>query len=84
MSGQCFVDRVVRDLENHMMQARPVIGIADVHAGPLAHCVETLEDLDRISTIFGSIGGILGFVCHAEPIGKDGRKPKKNATHDHN
>ena len=31
-----LIDRVVDDLEGHVMQPRAVIGIADVHAGPLA------------------------------------------------
>ena len=30
------------------MQARAVVGVADIHARPLAHGVEALEDLDRI------------------------------------
>ncbi len=40
MSGQRFVDRVVDDLENHMVQTRPVIGVTDVHSGPFSDCVE--------------------------------------------
>src|ERR1022692_2307874 len=42
MAGQRFVDGVVDDLEYHVMQTAAVIGIADVHARPLAHRVEAL------------------------------------------
>jgi hypothetical protein len=36
-SGQGFVDGVVDDLENHVVQAGAVIGISDVHSGALPH-----------------------------------------------
>ena len=42
MAGQRLVDGVVDDLENHVVQAGAVIGVADVHAGPFAHRVKTL------------------------------------------
>jgi hypothetical protein len=32
MTGQRFVDRVVDDLKDHVMQTGPVIGVADVHS----------------------------------------------------
>ena len=47
MPGQRLVDRIVGDLEHHVVQARPVVGIADIHARPLAHRVQALEHLDR-------------------------------------
>ena len=40
IAGQRFVDRVVDDFENHVVQAGPVIGVADVHSGPLANGVK--------------------------------------------
>ena len=48
MAGERLVDGVVDDLIDHMMQARAIIGVADIHAGPLAHGVETAQHLDRI------------------------------------
>ncbi len=36
-----FVDGVVDDLEHHVVQAGAVIGVTDVHSGPLADRVET-------------------------------------------
>ena len=62
MACQGFVDRVVYDLVDHMVQARAVIRVADVHAGALAHGVEALQDLDRACAIlafaarFGGLG----------------------------
>ena len=46
MSRQRFVDAVVDQLENHVVQPGPVIGITDVHAGALAHGVQALKHLD--------------------------------------
>ena len=36
VTGQGLVDGVVDDLENHVVQAGAVIGVADVHSGSLA------------------------------------------------
>ena len=48
IAGQRLVDGVVDDLVDHVMQARAVIGVADIHARPLAHRIEAFQDLDRI------------------------------------
>ena len=37
---QGLVDRVIHDLENHVVEAGPVVGVADVHAGPFADGLE--------------------------------------------
>jgi hypothetical protein len=42
VAGQRFVDGVVDDLVDHVMQARAVVGVADIHAGPFAHRIEPL------------------------------------------
>ena len=66
ITGERFVDRVVDDLVHHMVQAGAVIGIADIHARPLAHGIEPLEHLDRFRVVIGGCGALLtnGF-CHA-------------------
>ncbi len=56
MTGQRLVDRVVRNLEHHVVQARTVVGIANIHARPLAHRIEALENLDAVSAILIGIG----------------------------
>ena len=42
MTGQRLVDGVVDDLEDHVVQAGSVIGVADVHAGAFPHRIKTL------------------------------------------
>ena len=70
MAGQRLVDGIVRNLEHHVVEARAVIGVADVHAGPLAHRVEALEDLDALGAIIIAVGGVLfGVGCHSPDIG---------------
>jgi hypothetical protein len=46
VAGERLVDRVVEDLEDHVVQAGAVGRVADVHARALAHRIEALEDLD--------------------------------------
>src|SRR6516164_2471534 len=48
-TGKRLVDGIIDDLVDHVMQARTVIGIADIHARPL-------EDLDRFSVVIGRFG----------------------------
>ena len=56
VAGERLVDGVVDHLVDHVVEARAVIGVADIHAGPLAHRVEALEDLDRIRVVVGRNG----------------------------
>ena len=49
-AGQRLVHGVVDDLVHQMMQAARTGG-SDVHAGALAHRLETLEDLDVLGTV---------------------------------
>ncbi len=58
MTGQRLVDRIVGDLEHHMVEARAVVGVADIHAGPLAHRVEAFQDLDGIGAVAVVVGGV--------------------------
>jgi hypothetical protein len=55
-----LVDGVIDDLIDHVMEARPVVGVADIHARPLADRVEALQDLDRLGAVFVGIGGGYG------------------------
>ena len=47
VAGLRLVDRVVHELGHHVVEARDVVGVPDVHPGPLAHGLEPLEELDR-------------------------------------
>ena len=46
-----LVDGVVHHLVNHVVQARAVVGIADIHARPLADRIEALQDLNAVRAI---------------------------------
>ena len=48
---QRFVDGVVHHLEHQVVQAGAVTGVANVHAGALAHRFQAFEDLDRAFTV---------------------------------
>jgi hypothetical protein len=64
---ESLVDGVVHHLENHVVQPRAVIGVADVHPGPLADGLEALQDLDFGGVV--SVGlGRLGTVLHKPEI----------------
>ena len=60
MAGQDLVDAVVHDLIDHVVQAGPVVGVADIHARPLADGFQTLQNLDGIRAIFIGVGQLLG------------------------
>jgi hypothetical protein len=46
MTRQRFINRVIDNLENHVMQAGSIISITDVHARTLANRIETFQNLD--------------------------------------
>ena len=54
--GERFVDRVVDDLVDEVMQAGGP-GRADVHRRPLADRLEPFEDLDLVRRVFRHVGG---------------------------
>ncbi len=57
-AGQRFVDGVVDHFVDHMVQARAVIGVADIHARALAHGVEPAQHLDGVGAVF--LGRLVG------------------------
>ncbi len=73
VAGERLVDRVVDDFVDHVMQAGAVIGVADIHARPLAHGIEALQNPDRFRAVFDrngmlSVGrGLPGRFCHVRP-----------------
>ena len=60
MAGQRLVDGVVDDLVDHVVQAGAVVGVADIHAGALAHRIEAAQHLDRIGAIIVDVAGLIG------------------------
>src|SRR5450759_3124633 len=55
-AGERLVDGVVDHFVDHVVEAGAVVGIADIHARPLAHGVEALEDLDRFRVVVAIVG----------------------------
>jgi len=74
MAGERLVDCVVDDLIDHVVQAGTVVGIADIHARPLADGIEALQNPDRLRTIIarnrrlGVGNGLPGGFCHVRPF----------------
>jgi hypothetical protein len=46
IAGQRLVDGVVHHLVDHVVKPGAVVGVADVHARPLANRLQALEHLD--------------------------------------
>ena len=46
IAGERLVDGIIDDLEDHVVQARTVGGVADIHARALANRLQPFEDLD--------------------------------------
>ncbi len=72
-----LVDGVVHHLIDHVMETGAVIGVADIHPGPLAHGVQALQHLDRLRAVIGR-GSLFAFSSslHAFPcvfLGRPGR-----------
>ena len=51
MTGENLVDAVIDDLVDHVVQTRPVVGIADVHARAFADRIEPLQHLDAVGAV---------------------------------
>jgi hypothetical protein len=67
VAGQRFVDGVVQHFEHQMVQAGAVRGVADVHAGALAHGFQAFQDLDGGGAVFFRFGldrGVLWILGH--------------------
>ena len=75
VAGERLVDGVIDDLVDHVMQAGAVIGVADIHARPLAHGIEPLEHLDRFRVVIGGCGGLV--YGRVRPCGKLSNRRQK-------
>ena len=85
-----LVDRVVDELEDHVVEAREVVGVPDVHAGALADGLEALQQLDGVGGVgacsWGSVASRLdarrprGARGALAPRASPGRPPRARAT----
>ncbi len=86
VAGERFVDGVVDDLVDHVMQAGAVIGVADIHARPLAHGIEAFQNPDRFRAVFDrngmlSVGDRLpGRFCHVRPSRMSSNQRRKTGA----
>ena len=60
-----FINRIIDDFIDHVVQARTVVGITNIHAGALAHGIQSFEDLDGIRAIGGLPIGITAILVKA-------------------
>ena len=79
VTGQSLVDGVIDHLIDHVVQARAVVGVADIHARPFAHRVQALENLDGIGAVFRLFGNRIGHeVIGSEvPTGTGMERPRR-------
>jgi hypothetical protein len=75
MAGERLVDRIVRDLEHHVVEARTIVGVADIHARPFAHRIEAFQNLDGVR----AVGVLTGGRCHGEDIEARAGKSRAHA-----
>jgi hypothetical protein len=55
MPGQSFINGVIDNLEHHVVQPGAIRGIADVHAGAFAYCLQTFQLLNRRFIVGGGV-----------------------------
>ena len=58
MTCERLIHRVIDDLEDHVMQTRAVIGVADVHSRALSHRLKPLQHLDAIGVVIAVCEGV--------------------------
>ena len=63
IAAQGLINGIIDHLIDHVMQARAVIGIANIHARALAHRIQALEHLDGFSAVIGGLGIGLGVLA---------------------
>ena len=74
VTRQRFVDGVVDDLVHHVVQAAAIVGVADIHARPLANGIETLQHPDQFRAVFNRNRTVVvadrlpGRFCHVRPL----------------
>jgi len=64
MTGQRFVYGIINDFKYHMVQAGAIAGVTNIHPRPLAHRLQSLEDLYAIGIIVIAVCYQF-FVCHS-------------------
>ncbi|MDQ1154161.1 hypothetical protein QE389_001360 [Brevundimonas sp. SORGH_AS 993] len=86
VTGQGLVDGVVHHLIDHVVQARAVVRVPDIHAGAFAHGVQALENLDGIGAVFGLVCNRIGHEVVGSEVptgtGRERRTRRSNRQRD--
>ena len=53
---QRLVDSIIYHLENHVVQASTIVGVANIHAGPFTHGFKAFEDFDAALVVGWCMG----------------------------
>jgi hypothetical protein len=77
MARECLVDRVVDHFPHEVVQAAGAGG-SDVHAGPLADRLQTLQDGDVLSVVTGGRGGLPSLVALRQMVPLSHTKPRRH------
>jgi len=64
VAGEGFVDRVVDDLEHHVVQTGAVMDVTDVHARTLADSLEPVQGGDAVGVVVAVVCRGVLFVGH--------------------
>ena len=51
MAAERLINRVIDDREHHMVQARAIIGIPDIHTGPLPYRIQAFQDSNTFCVV---------------------------------
>ena len=83
VTRQGFIDGVVDDFEHHVVQARAVMHVTDIHAGALADRLQTLQGSDAVGVVGVAVRCRRGcFVGHSLRVGcMAGTAPPGRWTH---
>jgi hypothetical protein len=59
ITGEMFIDRVVENFENHVVQSA-LVRIADIHSGALPHRLQTFQFIDLSRVVFLTLADASG------------------------
>ena len=64
VTGKGLVDCIIENLEHHVVQAGAIRCIADIHAWPLAHSLQTLKLLNAVLVV----AAVTARMFHVKPF----------------
>jgi hypothetical protein len=58
--GKCFIDRIIDNFEDHVVQTRAVISVANVHTRTLSNGIQSLKNFDGTRIVLVAVSHGLG------------------------